>query len=305
MSFRPGLRLFFPRTIPRTSRPGVRWEKGSRFVTTFNPGVEERARTGGFSVVRKWAVRLALLIAFPTVYLAGAAFPPRFVLFVFPRYSPPPPEKDSHRGRALTNDVERELQGLWIVQQMRGKEGWYEARPYDRFDPQKIHNSLTAGSLRGPGKLAIPPIVFAKTDESEAVAIVHLGRALCGHDGIIHGGLIATVFDESLARNALLNIRTNIGVTAKLSVDYKAPTMADQFVIVRTKLEHIHGRKVSVSGTMETLDGERVAEAKGLFVEPKWAQFLQSSGVTQALGRRVPMPEAGPSLLDDDVEREV
>lgn len=41
--------------------------------------------------------------------------------------------------------------------------------PYARFDPQKVHNSLTAGSLRGPGKLAVPPILFAKNDESEAV----------------------------------------------------------------------------------------------------------------------------------------
>ncbi len=41
--------------------------------------------------------------------------------------------------------------------------------PYDKFDPQKIHNSLTAGSLRGPGKLAIAPVVFAKEDESEAI----------------------------------------------------------------------------------------------------------------------------------------
>jgi acyl-coenzyme A thioesterase PaaI-like protein len=31
--------------------------------------------------------------------------------------------------------------------------------------------------------------------------VLHLGRALCGHDGIVHGGLLATVFDESLARN--------------------------------------------------------------------------------------------------------
>jgi hypothetical protein len=41
--------------------------------------------------------------------------------------------------------------------------------PYARFDPDKIHNSLTAGSLRGPGKLAVPPIVFSKDDESEAI----------------------------------------------------------------------------------------------------------------------------------------
>ena len=36
------------------------------------------------------------------------------------------------------------------------------------------------------------------------IGIIHLGRALCGHDGVIHGGLISTVFDESLARNVSL-----------------------------------------------------------------------------------------------------
>jgi len=69
--------------------------------------------------------------------------------------------------------------------------------------------------------LAVAPMAFAKHDESQAVSeyspfwprktlpanssvVVHLGRALCGHDGIIHGGLLATVFDESLARNVSL-----------------------------------------------------------------------------------------------------
>lgn len=42
--------------------------------------------------------------------------------------------------------------------------------PYERYDPQKVHNSLTAGSLRGPGKLAVPPVAFSKHDESEAIS---------------------------------------------------------------------------------------------------------------------------------------
>jgi acyl-coenzyme A thioesterase PaaI-like protein len=41
---------------------------------------------------------------------------------------------------------------------------------------------------------------------ANVAAIVHMGRALCGHDGIIHGGLIATVFDETLARNVRLPV---------------------------------------------------------------------------------------------------
>lgn len=62
-------------------------------------------------------------------------------------------------------------------------------------------HSLTSAILRGPSLLAIPPMSFVKSDESQAVIILHLGRSLCGHDGIVHGGLLATVFDEALGRN--------------------------------------------------------------------------------------------------------
>lgn len=61
-------------------------------------------------------------------------------------------------------------------------------------------NSLTAGALRGPGKLGVIPLIRGKKDESESVVFIHVGRGLCGHDGIIHGGLLATLLDEALAR---------------------------------------------------------------------------------------------------------
>lgn len=257
----------------------------------------------GPSAFRKWGTRLALAIALPGVYVLGAAFPPKVVLLLYPRYSPPPPSSESTQGKALMGETESELQKLYIVARLRNKVGWYESRPYAKYDPDKVHNSLTAGSLRGPGKLAIPPIVFAKEDESEAIAVIHLGRALCGHDGIIHGGIISTVFDESLARNALLNLPSHIGVTANLNVNFRSPLHADQFVILRTKLDTVNGRKVTVSGSMETLEGEKVAEATALFIEPKWAQFLQSSGVTEALGRPMPQPFKSPAVLDGATER--
>ena len=44
-------------------------------------------------------------------------------------------------------------------------------------------------------------------------------------------------------------------------------------------------------------------DGSGLFVEPKWAQFLQSSGVVEALGRPMPNPLASPGLLDGQGER--
>ena len=61
-------------------------------------------------------------------------------------------------------------------------------------------NSLTGGALHGPGKLALPPLVRAKWDNSEALVFVHVGSALCGHEGIVHGGALATLLDETLGR---------------------------------------------------------------------------------------------------------
>lgn len=79
----------------------------------------------------------------------------------------------------------------------------------------------------------------------------------------------------------MLNLPSHIGVTASLTVNYKSPCHADQvswladvmmlssdlilhtqFVVVRTKLDAVKGRKANVSATMETLDGEKVAEAQ-------------------------------------------
>jgi hypothetical protein len=75
---------------------------------------------------RYTADQAGILLAIPVVYVAGAAFPPTLVLLLYPRYSPPPPDKDSTRGKAITCEVENDAQGLSIVEKMRAAEGWYE-----------------------------------------------------------------------------------------------------------------------------------------------------------------------------------
>lgn len=67
-------------------------------------------------------------------------------------------------------------------------------------------HSLMATTLRSSGLIAIPPLAFVKNDESEALLIYHLGQDLCGHEGIVHGGVIATILDDSLARNVSLRL---------------------------------------------------------------------------------------------------
>lgn len=60
----------------------------------------------------------------------------------------------------------------------------------------------------------------------------------------------------------MMNLPSQIAVTATLEVKYKAPTKADQFIVVRTKVEKIDGRKATLAGHIEDLDGKLLVQAK-------------------------------------------
>lgn len=58
-------------------------------------------------------------------------------------------------------------------------------------------------------------------------------------------------------------------MTAYLNVRYKAPTTANQFLVVRASSVKVDGRKAWVKGSIETLEGKLLVEADALYVEPK------------------------------------
>ncbi len=79
-------------------------------------------------------------------------------------------------------------------------------------------------------------------------------------------------------KQSLLNLPDKIGVTANLSLNYRAPTRADQvcyelcsnvrvltsttqFIVIKTRLIEAKGRKVKVAGTIEDLEGNILVEA--------------------------------------------
>lgn len=128
----------------------------------------------------------------------------------------------------------------------------------------------------------MPPLTFHTRDGSELVSLQHLGPALCGHPGIVHGGLLATLLDEGLARCCFPALPNKVGVTASLKIDYRKPCMANQYVVLRAETTKVEGRKAWVKGRLETLvdedSGEEpmvLVEAEALFIEPKQAATMQ------------------------------
>lgn len=58
-------------------------------------------------------------------------------------------------------------------------------------------------------------------------------------------------------------------MTVYLNTRYKAPTKADQFLVVKTRCTKSQGRKAFVEGHIETLVGKLLVECDALYVEPK------------------------------------
>lgn len=105
--------------------------------------------------------------------------------------------------------------------------------------------------------------------------VVALGSNVCGHRGILHGGMSAMIIDETLG--ALVYVLKRDGVigagpafTAHLGVDYKAPVPSSSHVICTTTLESVEGRKVWVRAEMrDRPDGVLYSTARALFVIPR------------------------------------
>jgi len=93
---------------------------------------------------------------------------------------------------------------------------------------------------------------------------------------------------------AIANLPAGVGVTANLAIDYRAPTMADQFIVLKTRLIESKGRKAVVGGRVEDMQGTLLAEATAVFVQPKYAKLLSRAALKQILGE----PEPPVHLVD-------
>ncbi|KAK1239575.1 hypothetical protein MKX07_001029 [Trichoderma sp. CBMAI-0711] len=166
-----------------------------------------------------------------------------------------------------------------LVQELRSRPEFKESRPHLKMSEEIRRRSLTAGVLQGEGKVVVPPLAFIEDGGKSIVSITYVGDKLCGHPGLVHGGMLATMLDEGLARGCFDALPHKIAVTANLEINYRKPTQANSFLVLRGKTVKVEGRKAWAEGHIETLPapGEKpvvLVEAKGLFISPKYAALM-------------------------------
>jgi uncharacterized protein (TIGR00369 family) len=89
---------------------------------------------------------------------------------------------------------------------------------------------------------------------------------LQGFAGVVHGGIVASLLDEVMSHSV-----KHVGisaVTGTLRVKYLKPCPTEKILMLRGRVRRRKGRIVAALGEI-LYDGERVAEAEGIFVVPK------------------------------------
>jgi 3'-phosphoadenosine 5'-phosphosulfate synthase len=230
------------------------------------------------SFLRRTLGFLSIAVFFTT--LGIAVYIPKMTKTIKELGPGPPTDEETLTMYTPADDVEREIDDFIrnhpVAKELRSRPEMSESRPHMKIPPTfKAHN-LTGGTLMGPGKVVVPPFCWNEAGGKSMVSISYLGGDLCGHPGIIHGGMLATILDEGLARCCFAALPNKIGMTANLNINYRAPAPAASFVVLRAETTKVEGRKAWVKGHIETLVGEGetpvvLVEATALFIEPKQA----------------------------------
>ncbi|KAJ3031806.1 UNVERIFIED_CONTAM: hypothetical protein HDU68_012312 [Siphonaria sp. JEL0065] len=115
-------------------------------------------------------------------------------------------------------------------------------------DSEFWKKSLIRGTtLHGESRIEHALQAYNESDDI-LVTIARFGDSMCGHNGLVHGGLISAFFDDQFGILFSIAQKGESGVTANLSVNFRAPMPAPLNVAYVLWIEKVEGRKVFLKG---------------------------------------------------------
>jgi acyl-coenzyme A thioesterase PaaI-like protein len=110
-------------------------------------------------------------------------------------------------------------------------------------------------------------LVF-RVEDNSVVADFQPREEHQGFPGVIHGGIVAAVLDETLGRTSLLGQHPEWTMTGRLEVRYRRSVPYGPLLRVRARLVTEHRRALQASGVLTLSDDENVvlAEAQGTYL---------------------------------------
>ena len=117
--------------------------------------------------------------------------------------------------------------------------------------------------MSGPANPIAPPMTIFKEDDNTIGALVTFSGAFEGGPGLVHGGAIASAFDE------LLGITQSLcgmgGMTGILKIRYRNPCPLQTELYMKGRIHQIVDRRIVARGTLHNGD-VLVADGEATFI---------------------------------------
>jgi acyl-coenzyme A thioesterase PaaI-like protein len=137
-------------------------------------------------------------------------------------------------------------------------------------------------------------IRFFNDEHHRCTARITLGEQYQSYPGIVHGGILATILDETMGRAILAEgnepreiTDERFMFTAKIEIRYRKSVPLNQEFVVRGRVDKDRGRLVMVSGEIVLADGTVAVEASATLADIPPDQIGQMLDQTEAIGWRV------------------
>jgi acyl-coenzyme A thioesterase PaaI-like protein len=108
---------------------------------------------------------------------------------------------------------------------------------------------------------------FFEVEGNQLVAIFTPCEQHQGYPGRLHGGLAATILDETIGRAMNINQNEIWGVTVEFNARYKKPVPLDQKLRVVGRITNQRSRMFEGTGEILLPDGEVAVEGYGKYIK--------------------------------------
>jgi len=123
---------------------------------------------------------------------------------------------------------------------------------------------------------------FYETSNDEVIGIFKPNEKLQSYPNILHGGISATILDETIGRAMMIKDgKDTFGVTIELTIRYKKPVPLNQELKVIAKITNDRGKLVEGTGQLILPNGDVAVTAKGKYMRRDIKEIVKGEFTTE------------------------
>ena len=105
---------------------------------------------------------------------------------------------------------------------------------------------------------------------------------LCGIDGLVHGGILATLLDE-VGEWTVISRLGRFGMTREISIRYLKPVQTNTELLVEGQIISHDDRNGDLRGTIHSVDGTLLTESESKWIFPSLYSIAKTAKVEESV----------------------